>query len=313
MNKNIKICFMGTPRFGEIVLQKLISEYTVVLVVTQPDKKGKRGKSLIESPVKKLALEHGIPVFQPENIKTDSKLIEETEFDFLVTAAYGQFIPLNILHTPKFITLNVHGSLLPKYRGGAPIQRAIENGDEYLGVSIMKTILKMDAGKVFKQSRIKLEDDDNYGTMIEKLATLGSNDLVDIIDKMYADFDSVEGYSQDINNVTFANNITKEDELLDFNLSANQIFNKIRAYNPSPVAYFNFKGNPYKVYDSEVVEDDSKNLPGTILSNKTSLIIKCNDNAISIKTIQAPSKNKMNIKDFLNGKRDIFEVGQIID
>jgi len=313
MNKDIKICFMGSPVFGRNVLEKLIEEYNVVLVVTQPDSFTKGGKVRIEQPVKTLALEHNIPVFTPSNIKEDYSLMREYEFDFIVTAAYGQFIPLGVLHLPRIITLNVHGSYLPKYRGGAPIQRAILNGDPFLGVTIMRTILKMDAGVIYKQSKIKLLDDDNYETMNEKLSLKGREDLIEIINKMYTDFDNVPCIHQDIEQVTFAPNISKEEEFISFNETSKNIFNKIRAFNPNPIAKFIFKNEQYQVFKSIVVLDDSTKTPGTILENKKELIIKTKDGAISLLEIKPQGKNKMDIKSFLNGYRNKFEIDKVIE
>ncbi|MCB9498801.1 MAG: methionyl-tRNA formyltransferase [Bacillales bacterium] len=311
MNKKIKICFMGTPEFGANVLKKLIENYTVVLVVTQPDKKGKRGSELLFSPVKELALSYDLPIFQPEDIRNDFNMMKEYDFDFLVTAAYGQFIPLDVLHLAHFLTLNVHGSLLPKYRGGAPIQRAIEAGDKYLGVTIMRTILKMDAGVMFKQSKILLEDDDTFATMIEKLSKKGAEDLLEVIDKFYSG-EEIEGIHQNVDEISFAYNIKKEECLLDFNSDALTLHNKIRAFNPNPLTFFNYKSESYKVYKSEVIENDDLVSPGTIIDNNKKLVIKCMKNALSIKEIQSPGKKAMDISSFLNGKRDLFKIGEII-
>ena len=299
---------MGSPLFGRNVLEKLIEEYTVVLVVTQPDSYTKGGRVVIEQPVKLLAKECNIPIFQPTNIKEDYKMMEKYDFDFLVTAAYGQFIPKVVLNLPKKLTLNVHGSLLPKYRGGAPIQRAIENGDEYLGVTIMETILKMDAGNIYKQTKIKLEADDTYGSMINKLSIQGAHDLIEVINSI----DNIVPIKQDISNVSFAYNIQKEEEYLDFSNSAISVYNKIRAFNPNPLCHFSLDNQLYKVYSSRVLFDNSLNLPGTIIDNTKSLIIKCNDNALEILEIQPSGKQKMNIKDFLNGYRNRFKIGTII-
>ena len=304
---------MGSPLFGKIVLEKLIENFNVVLVVTQPDSSSNGGRRIIEQPVKILAKERNIPIFQPVNIKEDYSMMAEYDFDFIVTAAYGQFIPLDVLHLPKKLTLNVHGSLLPKYRGGAPIQRAIENGDEYLGVSIMRTILKMDAGVIYKQSKIKLEDDDNYQTMLIKLANKGALDLIEVIEKMYSNMDSITPIHQDISQVTFASNIQKNEEILRFSETATTLFNRIRAFNPNPLTYFTYNNQTYKVYSSTVVIDDSNILPGTIIDNKKSLIIKCQENALKILEIQPAGKQKMDITSFLNGYRNKFEIGSIIE
>ena len=302
---------MGTPEFGRNVLKKLIENYTVVLVVTQPDKKGKRGSELLFSPVKQLALSYNLPIFQPEDIRNDFEKMKEYDFDFLVTAAYGQFIPLDVLHLAHFITLNVHGSLLPKYRGGAPIQRAIEAGDKYLGVTIMRTILKMDAGVMFKQSQVLLEDDDTFGTVIDKLSKKGAEDLIEIIDRFYKG-EEIEGIHQNVDEISFAYNIKKEECLLDFNCDAKVLHNKVRAFNPNPLTFFNYKGESYKVYKTEVIEIDDDKASGTIIENNKSLVIKCEKNALSIKEIQAPGKKVMDISAFLNGKQDLFKIGEII-
>ena len=311
MNKNIRICFMGTPHFGCNVLEKLNEEYNVVLVVTQPDKKGKRGE-LIESEVKKYAKDNNLELFQPESIKDEYMKLEEYNIDFIITAAYGQFLPLNLLHIPRFLVLNVHGSALPKYRGGAPIQRAIENGDEYLGVSVMRTILKMDAGSIYKQSTIKLEDSDTTESMMDKLSLQGREDVCEIIDKLYAGED-LKPIKQDESLVTYSPNISKEEELLDFNEDARVLFNKIRAFYPDPLTYFKKDGANYKVYSSEVVKDNSDKRPGEIIENGKKLIIKCKNDALFIKEIQPQGKNRMDSLSFLNGKRNQFKLGDIVN
>lgn len=311
MNKNIKICFMGSPKFGRIVLEKLDELYNVVLVVTQPDSTSNGGRKVNIPEVKKYAIEHNIECFQSENIKLDHSRMEEVEFDFLITAAYGQFIPKSVLSLPKIKVLNVHGSELPKYRGGAPIERAIENGEEYLGVSIMETISKMDAGVVYKTSLIKNEIDDNYGTMSDKLAYKGREDLVEIIDKMYLDKD-IPYTIQNEDEVTFAPNITKEEQLLDFNNEAIILFNKIRAFNPSPICYFVHDGIKYKVYSSKVISDNSDNEVGIIINNDKELVIKCKNSALSINEIQKEGKSTTDIKSFLNGNKNLFIKGSKI-
>lgn len=303
---------MGSPTFGKNVLEKLIEEFNVVLVVTKPDSYTKGGRVIIEQPVKILAKEKNIKIFQPENIKEDCSLMKQYDFDFIVTAAYGQFIPKAVLDLPKIETLNVHGSMLPKYRGGAPIQRAILNGDEYLGVSVMRTVSKMDAGCVYHQTLIKLNDDDTTETMMDKLSIEGAKDICDVIEKMYKDKDSVKGIEQDPNEVSFAYNITKDEELIDFNNDAYSIFNKVRAFNPNPVAKMQFGSNQYKIYKAKVAQDNSDALPGTILDNKKRLLIKCGTNAIEILSIQPSGKQIMDIQSFLNGYRSKFNVGEKI-
>lgn len=309
MNKNIKICFMGSPLFGRNVLEKLIEEFNVVLVVTQPDSYTNGGRKIIEQPVKILSKEKNIPVFQPTNIKDDYQELTKYDFDFIITAAYGQFIPKVVLNMPKIKVLNVHGSNLPKYRGGAPIQRAIMNGDEYLGVSIMETVVKMDAGDIYHKSLIKLEDDDNLDSMMDKLSKRGALDIIPVIESLYNDKNSIVPIKQEESEVTYSYNIKKEEEYLNFNYDATKLFNLIRALNSNPVAKLKYKDKEYKIYSSKVVECSNDDIiPGTIIDNKKALIIKCKTNALSILTIQPPSKTIMDIKSFLNGYRNSFNI-----
>ncbi len=305
MNKDIKIIFMGTPLFGVNVLEKLNQEYDIVLVVTQPDKRGKRGSSLVSSPVKEYALSHNLRLFQPENIKEDNMDILDTYCDFIVTAAYGQFIPKVVLKHPKYNILNVHGSALPKYRGGAPIQRAIMNGDSYLGVTIMNTISKMDAGDTYHTTLVKLEDSDTTSSMMDKLSKVGREDLINVIDKIYSGED-IKATPQDESLATYSPNITKDEEYLDWSEDALTLHNKVRALYDDPIAKLNHKGTIYKVYKTRVVETESDALPGTILDNNKELIIKCGKKALSILEIQSPGKGVLKISDFLNGKRKEF-------
>jgi len=312
MNKDIKICFMGTPRFGEIVLEKLIENFNVTLVVTQPDSYTKGGKVKIESPVKILAEKNGIELFQPVNIKDEKEYLLNRDFDFIITAAFGQFIPKSILELPKIKTLNVHGSILPKRRGGAPIQRAIIEGDEYLGVSIMETVSKMDAGDVYLIDKIKLEDSDNLGTMIEKLANLGSDMIVDVIEKLYNDINSIIPVKQNEDEVTISPNLMKKEELIDFNKSAKDVFNLIRGLNPNPVSKFVYNNENYKIYESIIVKDESEVEAGTIIDNKKHLVIKCGKDAIEVLKLKPEGKALMDALSFLNGSRTKFLIGNII-
>ena len=309
MNKDIKICFMGTPEFALNVLEMLNDEYTVTLVVTQPDRRGKR--KIEESPVKKYAISRNLSLIQPEHIKEAFDEISKYEFDFLVTAAYGQIIPLSIIHLAKIRALNVHGSLLPKGRGGAPIQRAIMDGEEYTGVSIMRVVQKMDAGCVYAKRKIKIEDSDTTDSLMEKLSEIGSRELKEVIDMMYSK-EEIHPLIQNEDEVTFTPVIKKEEELIDFSWSARKVFDRIRALYSDPLAKFVHDGITYTIYSSEVVEYKGSEKPGTIIDSSKKLIIKCGDMAISILEIQSPGKKRMNISDFLNGSRRLFEKGTLI-
>ncbi len=310
MNKDIKVIFMGTPHFGKVVLERLNKEYNVVLVVTQPDSFNRRGK-LIKEEVKEYATQEGLNILQPEKLKDVVEVLKSYNPDFIVTAAYGKFLPQRVIDIPKYKVLNVHGSYLPKYRGSAPIQRAIMNDDESLGVTIMETVLKMDAGRMYKRELIKLEDNDTTKSMMDKLAHLGSDLLVEVIDDI-AGSASITPLEQDEKEVTLTSMISKEEELLDFNLNARFLFNKIRAFYDNPLTYFIKDGLMYKVHSAEFIKDDSNKDAGIILENNKKLVIKCGKDALSIKIIQPSGKNPMDIISFLNGRKENFKIGDKI-
>lgn len=303
----MKIVFFGTPLFSVRILEMLNENFDVQLVVTQPDKPGKRNK-MTPSPVKVKALELGLEVFQPISVKNDYQRILDVNADVMVTAAYGQFIPEALLNSFKEC-INVHGSLLPKHRGGAPIQRAIINGDKETGISIMQMVKKMDSGKVYKMESIPILDTDNNETLFDKLSILGTKLLKETLPLIYDH--TLEGIEQDHDKATYSYNLTKEEELIDFNKSSRDIFNQIRGLAMEPGAYFSHNGEVFKVYSSTIVEDSSDNKPGTVLSIKGKLLIKTLDGAISINEIKPQGKKLMDIKSFLNGQRT-FNINDVI-
>lgn len=292
---------MGTPSFGVPILEALIKEYDVIGVVTQPDKEVGRKKEVVASPVKKCALAHGISVFQPTKIRVDYQEIIDLEPDLIVTAAYGQIVGMKLLNAPKYRSINVHGSLLPKYRGGAPIQVAIKNGEAETGVTIMYMEKAMDAGDILMQGAIPIEDDDTSGTMFEKLSYLGRDLLMKTIPLL------VEGKivpeKQDESKITFAYNITPAEESLDFNQSARSVFNHIRAYNPAPIAHMMLEDLMIKVYASRVVDMSHQEKNGTILkATKTGFLVACGNNTVlEILEVQPSGKKVMRASDFANG------------
>lgn len=295
----MKICFMGTPQFGATILEKLLTKHEVVLVVTQPDKKVGRKQIIEFSPVKKVALEKGLEVFQPINIRKEEDYILSFDFDIIVTAAYGQIVGTRLLEYPRYKAINVHGSLLPKYRGGAPIQRAIMNGDTETGITIMYMAKKMDAGDMIAQKAIPILPEDNQDTMFIKLANLGAEMILPVLDDIEKGI--VNPIKQDESKVTYAYNLTKEDEKIDFNKDATTIFNQIRGLSSEPGAYFTIDNNIYKVYSSEVSSLQGK--PGTIVDvTKTSFTIACGKDSITFTEIKPQGKNLMKVRDYLNGK-----------
>lgn len=296
----MKIIFMGTHNFAVPSLEALNEKYEVVLVVSQPAKPEGRKGILKNPPVALKALELGIQLFQPEHIKNEYEYFKNIKADMIVTAAYGQFIPTKILNLYKKC-INVHGSLLPHHRGGAPIQRAIINGDKKTGVTIMEMVKKMDAGRMYASSEIPILDSDNNSSLFEKLAIIGKNLLMENIEDIYNGKN--EGIMQNEEEATISPNIAPEEEKINFNIDARKVFNLIRGLSDEPGAYCEYNGQRIKIYKASIEKNDSDASPGTIINIKKSLIVKCKTDAISILELQIPGKKRMNVKDFLNGQK----------
>ena len=298
--KDLKVVFMGTPDFAVPILEKLILETNVLLVVTQPDKVRGRNNKVSFSPVKELAVKNNIEVFQPEKIKEDYKIIIDKNPDIIITAAYGQIIPEELLFFSKYKAINVHASLLPKYRGGAPINRAIENGEKYLGITIMYMDKLMDNGDMISQRKIELKEEDNFDTMNEKLSILGRDLLMDTLPSVLSGTNEREKQKEE--DVTIIKLLKKEELLIDFNKDAISVYNKIRSLDSVPGAYAFLNNKKYKLFDvrvgSEKLDDVSK-----IIDIKDYLEIACKDGTIKVYTIQEEGKKKMSIKDFFNGHK----------
>ncbi len=297
----LKIIFMGTPEFSVPILDALNKTYNVVAVVTQPDKEVGRHRILTPTPVKKYAVENNLPVFQPEHIKEEYENLISLNADLIVTAAYGQFVGTKLLYSPKYKAINCHASLLPKYRGGAPIHQSIKDGCEYTGVSIMYMEKKMDAGDILNTVKVKIEDEDNCGTMFEKLSYAARDLLMETIPLLIDG--KINPVKQDENEASFAYNITNEEKILNFELPARAVFNHIRAYNPNPIAYFELKTDQIKVFDSKVIDEKTDELPGAILLHKKNrLLIACGEGTVlELLTIQPAGKKMMKASDFING------------
>ena len=297
----LKIVFMGTPSFSVPILEALIEKYDVIGVVTQPDKMVGRKKELQASPVKQCAIKHNIKVFQPIKIRQEYQDIVNLHPDLIVTAAYGQIVGMKLLNCPKYRSINVHASLLPLYRGGAPIHQAIKDGQKETGVTIMYMEKEMDAGDILSQRAIPIGEKDNCGMMFEKLSYLGRDLLLETIDKL------IEGQivpiKQDVSKVTFAYNVTKEEERLDFTKTAQEVYNHIRAYYPSPIAYTIFNGEILKIYESRVLDDTHNKEIGTFfLKDKTRICVACNNHTVlELLVVQPSGKKVMIAKDFSNG------------
>ena len=307
-----KLIFMGTPDFSATVLKGLLddSNYNVLAVVTQPDRAVGRKKEIKMAPVKEVALAHNLPVYQPEKMSGSEEMAELITLgaDGIVTAAFGQFLPTKLLDSVDF-AVNVHASLLPKYRGGAPIHYAIINGEEEAGVTIMEMVKKMDAGDMIAKASTPITDDDNVGTMFEKLAVIGRDLLLKTLPDYIAG--NIKPEPQDESKATFSPNITPEQERIDWNKSARDVFNHIRGLYPWPVAHTLLDGKRFKIYEATLAEGHGK--PGEIIEKgKKSLVVATGDGAISLKTVQPAGKPRMNIVDFLNGVGRKLEVGDLI-
>ena len=298
----MKVIFMGTPEFAVPIVSEIAKVHQVVLVVTQPDVYNYKKKEIVFNPVKKWAVENNIEVFQPEKIRLDYQKVLDTEADIIVTAAYGQIVGEELLNHPRLKAINVHGSLLPKYRGGAPIQRSIINGDSKTGITIMYMAKKMDAGDILAQETIDILDSDNQDTIFNKLSILGSQMINKVIDDL--DKGLITPISQNEEEVTFASNLNKDDEHIDFNKDARSVFNQIRGLNSNPTGYIIFDDLNVKVYNSVVSNKKHNTEVGRIVGiNKDSFDVSCaNSTVISLTEIQLPSKKKMMVRDFINGQ-----------
>ena len=297
----LRIVFMGTPSFSVPILEALIKEYELALVVTQPDKEVGRKKELTMSPVKECALKHNIPVFQPEKIRADYQPIIDANPDLIVTAAFGQIIGTKVLNYPKYRSINVHASLLPKYRGGAPIHYSVINGDKETGVTIMYMEKAMDAGDILSQKAIPILEEDTTGSMFEKLSIVGRDLLMETIPALIKG--EITPIKQNPEEVTFAYNITKEEECLNLNKDARSLFNQIRGLLPAPVAYMVLKGDNIKVYNAKVSETTHNKEVGTILGKtKKYFTVACgNGTALDIYELQVSGKKRVLASDFVNG------------
>jgi len=308
--KKLKVVFMGTPEFAVPVLEKLIETTTVSLVVTQPDAPVGRKKVLTPSPIKLKALEHNIEVYTPEKIKVEYQKILDVNPDIIITCAYGQIIPKILLEAPLHKCINVHASLLPKYRGGSPISKCLINGDKKTGITIMYMAEGMDDGDIIKQAEIEILDNDNIHTLSNKLSILGANFLIETLPSILDKTCNI--INQKEKEVTFAYVSKREDELLDFNDSATNLHNKVRGL--TPFTYCTLDNQEMKIIETEVVEKDYEGLNGEIVEvDKNSFTIKCNEKALKVLEITPFSKKQMKVKDYFNGVKKESLLGKCLN
>ena len=308
----MRIVFMGTPDFSVNVLQGLIDNYkdNIVGVVSQPDRKVGRHQELKNTPVKDLALKYNILVLQPTNIKEEYDKVLELNPDIIITCAYGQIIPKAILDYPKYGCINVHASLLPKLRGGAPIHHALIDGYDKTGITIMYMDSKMDAGDIIKQKETEITDKDNLESLHDRLSIIGKDLLLEVLPSI------IDGTNnrikQNLDEVTFGYNITREEEHIDFNKSSREIFNLIRGLSPIPGANAILDGNEMKIYDCKIVNTIYNNVRGEIVDvNRDGFIVCTGDTGILITSIKPFGKKRMDASSFINGIGKDILIGKV--
>ncbi|WP_408010936.1 methionyl-tRNA formyltransferase [Pseudalkalibacillus sp. A8] len=298
----MKVVFMGTPDFSVPILKRIIRDgFEVVAVVTQPDKPVGRKKVITPPPVKREALRHEIPVLQPKKVRTEYEEILKYDPDLIITAAYGQILPRELLTYPQLGCINVHASLLPEYRGGAPIHKAIIDGKKETGVTIMYMVEKLDAGDMLSQVTVAIDDDDNVGSLHDKLSEAGAELLGDTIPMLVND--ELQRIPQDESRVTYAPNISREMEKIDWKADGEDIYNQIRGLNPWPVAYTTLEGKNVKIWWGQKETVEQMGEPGQILAfdNKGILVATGNQTAIRITELQPAGKKHMDVAQYLAG------------
>lgn len=308
-----RVVFMGTPDFSVPILERLIAEnYDVVLVVTQPDRPVGRKRILTPPPVKVTAEKHEIPVFQPEKVADEYEEIFTYEPDIIVTAAYGQILPKALLDYPKYGCINVHASLLPKLRGGAPIHYAILQGEKETGVTIMYMVEKLDAGDMLSQRAIPIELEDDVGILHDKLSALGADLLLETLPKLFAG--EIHPVKQKEEEATFAPNITRDVEKIDWMKSSEEVYNHIRGLRPWPVAYTTYDEKLMKIWRAELLDKKLTGKAGEIVSvDETSFTVACGDGkGVIITEIQPAGRRRMFVEDYLRGAKDRIKIGKIL-
>ena len=308
----MRVIFAGTPDFAAAHLQAILEDnrYQLVAIYTQPDRPAGRGKKITQSPVKKLALANDIQLEQPASL-TDIKTqetIARLEADVLIVVAYGLILPQAVLDIPRLGCINVHGSILPKWRGAAPIQRAIEAGDRETGVTVMQMDVGLDTGPMLTTSQCTIDDKETSASLYSKLAVLGAQALINTLEKMRSG--TAVGIAQDSTQSSYADKIAKQESLIDWSASVTEIERRVRAFNPFPAAYSLVNGQRIKIWLASADSRDYHGVPGEILSaDNDGLLVKCGNGALLISTIQLAGKSKMCVSEALKSRASIFSPG----
>lgn len=311
MNKNeIRLLFMGTPEISAKVLRTVINEgYNVIGIIAQPDRPVGRKGILEKVPTKMVAEEYNIPVFQPVKISKEYDFVRELKPDLILTIAYGQIVPQGLLDIPRLGCLNLHGSLLPKYRGAAPIQYALINNESVSGMTLMEMIDKMDAGKMYAKQEVIIDENDNSTSLFEKMGDAACQLVIDALPKYING--ELPGEEQDENLVSFCPTIKPEQEKINLELGVKEINGWIRGLSDTPGAYFYLDNLKLKIYKAKVINDLVQGQIGEIVkADKNGLILQCKDGQLSILELQKEGKKRMDFKSFINGNQKL--VGKIL-
>jgi len=313
--KPLNIIFAGTPDFAARHLQALIdSEHNIIGVYSQPDRPAGRGKKLQASPVKSLAIEHNLPVFQPKSLRDGQAQAELASLnaDIMVVVAYGLILPKVVLDTPKLGCINVHGSILPRWRGAAPIQRALWAGDTATGVTIMQMDIGLDTGDMLLKTRLPIEDKDTSASLYEKLALQGPDALINALSGLAKG--ELVAKKQDESLANYAEKLSKEEAELDWSKSALKLWREIRAFNPWPISHFTHQDASIKVRESAVSNIDSDAPAGTIISSgKHGIDIATGDGVLTLLNMQLPGKKPLSVADILNSRAEWFTPGTLLN
>jgi methionyl-tRNA formyltransferase len=311
----MRVIFAGTPEFSAAHLQALLDldNIEVVAVYTQPDRRAGRGKKLVPSPVKGLAIEAGLPVEQPLNFKADEDVAQLAEYraDLMVVVAYGLLLPQRVLDTPRLGCINVHASLLPRWRGAAPIQRCIEAGDQETGVTIMQMEAGLDTGPMLSKLTVNISAMETAGSLHDKLIDAGTAELQQVVNQISRG--PLQGELQDDTHANYAHKLSKGEGEIDWQLTATEIELKIRAFNPFPIAWTVFEGEVIRVHVGLIHASDSSSaeLAGTVVSvDKSGLVVATGQGMLQLTQLQRTGKRAMSVADIINGSPDLFTVGK---
>lgn len=312
--RSLRIIFAGTPDFAASALAALIqSEHKIVAVYTQPDRPAGRGRKLHASPVKELALAYNIPVLQPENLKDaqTQEILRSFNADVMVVAAYGLILPQAVLDLPRLGCLNIHASLLPRWRGAAPIQRAIAAGDKGSGISIMQMNAGLDTGDILQRSSCPITQTDSGGDLHDRLAEMGARAILKTLEDLARD--KVTPIAQDDSQATYAHKLDKKDALINWQNPATKIERLIRAFNPWPVAFTHINDKTLRVWQAQVLAQNSDLVAGTVIAcDKKGIDISCGEGVLRLLKLQPPGSKAMDVAAFMNGHAKLLAVGSIL-